>query len=142
MAEPIRTYRDLVVWQKSIDLVVECYQESDGFPKSELYGLTNQLRRATVSIPSNVAEGKGRRSTRSYLHFLDISYGSLMEVETLIEIASRLKFLSPEKRAVLLDRTGEIGRMLNGLIVALEKKLGSDDPGGPPPRDLPLNPES
>ena len=122
MAEAIQSYRDLKVWQKGIDLVMTCYQESERFPKSELYGMTSQLRRASVSVPSNIAEGKGRRSTGSYLHALDISYGSLMEVETLVEIASRLKFLSPDAREVLLGRTGEIGRMLNGLINALERQ--------------------
>jgi len=128
MAEPIRSYRDLSVWQKSIELVAECYRVSDAFPKSELYGLTGQLRRAAVSVPSNIAEGKGRRRTRSYLHFLNISYGSLMEVETLVEIASRLNFLPTEVRDVLLSRTSEIGRMLNGLIASLEQKLDGDDP--------------
>ena len=132
MADPIRSHRDLIVWQKSIDLVVECYQQSETFPKSELYGLTSQLRRAAVSVPANVAEGKGRRHTKSYLHFLDISYGSLMEVETLVEIASRLTFLLPEARDGLLARTGEIGRMLNGLIMALEQKLDENDPDAHP----------
>jgi four helix bundle protein len=123
MSEPIRSYRDLKVWQKGIELVVECYQQSDSFPRSELYGLTSQLRRAAASIPCNIAEGKGRRSTKSYLHFLDVSYGSLMEVETLVEAAWRLKFLPTEARDSLLNRSGEIGRMINGLIVALERKI-------------------
>ncbi len=129
MAEPIRTFRDLGVWQKGIELVVECYRASECFPKSELYGLTSQLRRAVVSVPSNIAEGKGRRSTKSYLHFLDIAYGSLTEVETLLEIAARLALLSPEALQLLLDRTSEIGRMLNGLINSLERRLNADEQG-------------
>src|SRR5262245_49847684 len=129
MSESILTFRDLGVWQKSMDLVLECYRVSECFPKSELYGLTSQLRRAAVSIPANIAEGKGRRSTRSYLHFVDIAYGSLMEVETLLEIACRLTFLPAEARQSLLARTAEIGRMLNGLIASLECKLPSDEPG-------------
>ena len=122
MSDSIRSYRDLQVWQKSMDLVVDCYERTDGLPKSELYGLTSQIRRAAVSNPSNIAEGKGRRSTGSYLHSLDISYGSLMEVETQTKIASRLKFLTEESRDALFSRTSEVGRMLNGLINALERK--------------------
>jgi len=129
MAEAIRSFRDLGVWQKGIELVVECYRLTEGFPKSELYGLTSQLRRAVVSVPTNIAEGRGRRSTKSYLHFLDISYGSLMEVETLIEIAVRLTFIPADARESLLTRTGEIGRMLNGLVNSLERKLTAEDSG-------------
>jgi four helix bundle protein len=132
MAEPIRTFRDLLVWQKAIDLVVECYKVSDAFPKSEMYGLTSQLRRAAVSVPTNIAEGKGRRSTNSYLHFLDISYGSLMEIETLLEIATRLSLLASEGLKPLLARTAEIGRMLNGLIAALEQKRPDKEDGSTP----------
>jgi four helix bundle protein len=127
VASPILTYRDLGVWQKGIELVVECYRLSDGFPKSELYGLTSQLRRAAVSVPTNIAEGKGRRSTRSYLHFLDIAYGSLMEVETLLEIAAKLSFLSADTLTALLARTGEIGRMTNALIASLDRRLASEE---------------
>ena len=94
MADSIQSHRDLKVWQKSMDLVVECYRQTDQFPKSELYGLTSQIRRAAVSISSNIAEGKGRRSTGSYLYSLNISYGSLLEVETQIEIAARLNYLT------------------------------------------------
>ena len=118
----VRSYRDLLVWQKAIDLVVECYRASDGFPKSELYGLTSQLRRAVVSVPANIAEGRGRRSTNAFLHFLDIAYGSLVEVETLLEIASRLAFLAPDVHQNLTACAAEIGRMLNGLIASLEQK--------------------
>ncbi len=122
MADSIQSYRDLKVWQKSMDLVVECYRQTDQFPKSELYGLTSQIRRAAVSIPSNIAEGKGRRSTGSYLHSLNISYGSLLEVETQIEIAARLNYLTDATRNSLHARTAEVGKMINGLINALERQ--------------------
>lgn len=122
MADSVRSYRDLQVWQKAIDLVVECYRISDQFPKTELYGLTSQLKRASVSIAANIAEGRGRRRTGSFLHFLDIAYGSLVEVETLLEIACRVSFLTTESLETLLSRTSEIGRMLNGLIAPLEHK--------------------
>jgi len=115
------------VWQKAVDLVVECYRVSDGFPKSELYGIVSQLRRASVSVPTNIAEGRGRRSTASFLHFLDIAYGSLMEVETLLEIGCRLNFLATDARDALLLRTAEIGRMLNGLIASLEQRTREPD---------------
>jgi four helix bundle protein len=89
----IHDYRDLIVWQKAIDLVEDVYQVTARFPREELYGLTIQLRRAAVSIPSNVAEGHGRASTRDFLHFLSISHGSLKEVETQIIVAERLKYI-------------------------------------------------
>ncbi len=122
MADSIQSHRDLKVWQKSMDLVVECYRQTDQFPKSELYGLTSQIRRAAVSIPSNIAEGKGRRSTGSYLYSLNISYGSLLEVETQIEIAARLNYLTDASSKALLARTAEVGKMINGLISALERQ--------------------
>ncbi len=124
-----------------MDLVVVVYRDADGFPKSELYGLTSQLRRALVSIPANIAEGRGRRSTRSYLHFLDIAYGSMTEVETLLEFSSRLGLLPADRLTSHLGRIAEIGRMLNGLMTALEPRLdGSPRPG--PGSGLSLNPES
>ena len=122
MADSIQSHRDLKVWQKSMDLVVECYRQTDQFPKSELYGLTSQIRRAAVSISSNIAEGKGRRSTGSYLYSLNISYGSLLEVETQIEIAARLNYLTDASSKALLARTAEVGKMINGLISALERQ--------------------
>jgi len=78
----VRSYRDLIVWQKAMDLVVQCYNLTKNFPNSELYGLTSQLRRAAVSIPSNIAEGHGRSSTKAYVNHLMIAHGSLMELET------------------------------------------------------------
>jgi len=88
----IQSYKDLIVWQKSMDLVVAIYDLTDNFPKSEIYGLTSQMRRCSISIPSNIAEGRRRGSPKEFRHFLLISYGSGAELETQIEIAKRLSF--------------------------------------------------
>lgn len=119
----IKSYRDLVVWQKSMDLVTEVYLLTKVFPKEEIYGLTSQVKRAVVSVPSNIAEGQGRDSTKEFIHHLSIAYGSLMEVETQLQIAGNLNFIAqPEVNATLM-RTSEIGRMINGLSRSLQTKL-------------------
>lgn len=123
----VKNYRDLEVWQKAMDLVVECYKVAERFPKTELYGLTSQLRRAAVSIPANIAEGHGRSHTKEFLNHLSIAYGSLMELETHVQIASRLHYVDDLSLDALMARTAEIARMLNGLIQALNRKLN------PPP---------
>ena len=87
-----RGYKDLIVWQKSMDLVTQIYRASGNFPKSEFYGLISQLRRSAVSIPSNIAEGYGRRSTGDYVRFLQIIVGSLFDLQTQLEIAKKLKY--------------------------------------------------
>src|SRR6187401_1440650 len=91
----VRNYRELKVWQHSIELSASIYQLTSGFPKEELYGLTSQMRRAAVSIPSNIAEGHSRESTKEYLHHLSFALGSLAELETQLVIAERLKYVSP-----------------------------------------------
>ncbi|HSV86226.1 MAG TPA: four helix bundle protein [Levilinea sp.] len=91
---PVRSYRDLIVWQKGIELAKRIYMITKKFPSSEVYGLTNQLRRAAVSIPSNIAEGQSRQSTKEFIHFLHISLGSLSELDTQIVIAKELEYLS------------------------------------------------
>ena len=106
-----------------MDLVVKCYQLTTSFPDSERFGLRSQLQRAAVSIPSNIAEGHGRTGLREYLNHLSIAYGSLMEVETQIQIAQRLEYASPEITDDLLAETQQLGRMLNGLKRALQNKL-------------------
>ena len=118
---PKRTYQDLIVWQKSIDLVKDCYGLTETFPQREIYGLSQQLRRAAVSIPSNIAEGNGRESRKDYIHFLNISRGSLKEVETQLIISEKLGFIQKIQLADILKKTEEIGRMLNGLIRSLRK---------------------
>ena len=113
------SYQDLKVWQKAVSLVVSVYQLTKSFPRDEQYGLISQLRRAAVSIPSNIAEGQGRRSERDFQKFLGTARGSLLEVETQIIIAERLGYVSASAAKDRLRETAEIGRMLNGLISAI-----------------------
>lgn len=116
------SFRDLVAWQKALDLVEAIYAATEGFPKQEIYGLTAQMKRAVVSIPSNIAEGQGRRSTNEFIHFLGNARGSLLEIETQVEIAYRLKFIGNERKQALLKNVEEVARILNGLINSLEAK--------------------
>jgi four helix bundle protein len=111
----VKSHRDLLVWKKAIDLVEELYKLTDNFPKSELYGLTSQIRRAAVSIPSNIAEGAGRNSNKEFMHFLYIALGSLSEVETQLIIAKRLDYIDDIRE----NKLSEIRRMLLGLIKAV-----------------------
>lgn len=113
------SYRDLLAWQKAVDLVVDIYSSTQGFPKEELYGLTSQLRRASVSVASNIAEGKGRSSDSELVHFLHNSRGSICEIETQLTIAHRLGYLPRAEADRLAERAGEIARILNGLIRSL-----------------------
>jgi four helix bundle protein len=115
----VRSYRDLIVWQKSIDLVTEIYRCTRAFPREEIYALSSQLRRAAVSVPSNVAEGHARLSTGEYKQFLGHAFGSLVEMETQIVIAQKLDYVDPRVAGDLLKRTAEIGKMLNGLLRSL-----------------------
>ena len=113
------SYREIKVWQKAIELVVDIYSCTRSFPKEEMFGLTSQLRRAAVSIASNIAEGKGRRTDREFLQFLHHARGSVFEVETQLTIASRLGYM-PEAEVLRLGHSAsEIARMLNGLIKAI-----------------------
>ena len=117
-----RSYRDLEVWQKAMDLVVECYRLTKDFPKSEVYGLVSQMQRAAVSIPANIAEGQGRQYKQEFVQHLSIAYGSLAELETHIQIAQRLCYIQPDEAQQLLDRAGQVGRLLNGLLRSLPNK--------------------
>lgn len=115
-------YSDLGVWQKAMNLVEEIYLLTRNFPKEEQFGLTSQMRRAAVSIPSNIAEGYGRKATnKAYINYLSISYGSLLELETQIQIGHRLQYLSRSTMDKLLEQTNEVGRMLNGLQHSLTR---------------------
>jgi four helix bundle protein len=120
----IQSYRDLNVWKKSMSLVLEVYRLSRLFHREEQFGLTSQIRRAVVSIPSNIAEGHGRLHTADYLRFLFISRGSLMEVRTQLEIATRLDYLTRDQVAEAQEILAEVGRILNGLIKSLMEKNG------------------
>jgi four helix bundle protein len=114
------SYRDLIAWRKAMDLVTEVYRVTRKFPRDELYGLTNQLRRAAVSVPSNIAEGQARFSHKEFHHFLSHARGSLVEIETQLMIAQNLVYLSPQQTKPLLDKTAELGRVLNGLIASIK----------------------
>lgn len=116
----INTYKDLIVWQKSMDLVVAIYELTEKFPRSEMYGLVSQMRRCSVSIPSNIAEGRRRGSKNDFRQFLVIAYSSGAELETQIEISKRLSFgknLDYEKAGALLN---EVMRMLNKMLSSLK----------------------
>jgi four helix bundle protein len=119
------SYRDLHAWQKAIDLVVDLYDCTRSFPKDEQYGLAAQLRRAAVSVASNIAEGKGRCSDNELIHFLYLARGSLFEIETQLTIASRLGYLSKEQSVRLAEAAGEVARMLNGLISSLRRSAAA-----------------
>ena len=106
-----------------MSLVESVYRATKSFPNTEIYGLTSQVRRAAVSIPSNIAEGQGRNSTRDFLYFLSVAQGSLMEVETQVSIAQRLGYTEERSETDILAATAEVGRLLNGLCNSLNKKL-------------------
>jgi four helix bundle protein len=119
------SYRDLRVWQNAMELVVSVYHETQEFPREELYGLMSQMRRAAVSIPSNIAEGKGRSTDRDRAVFFCHARGSLLELETQILIAQRLSYLAPPRAEGLLKTATELGRMLNSLIQSIKSPEGT-----------------
>ena len=110
-----RGYQDLIVWQKAMDLVELVYRESASLPTEERFGLTSQIRRAAVSVPSNVAEGNSRSSDRDFARFLEIALGSLAELETQVLLAVRLYLLNRERCTPILTLAAEVGRLLTGL---------------------------
>jgi len=116
----LKSYKELIVWQKSMTLVKMIYNLTESFPESEKFGLTNQMRRSSVSIPSNIAEGWGRLSRKNYIQFLRISRGSLFELETQILITKELNYLKSSENSEKLII--EISKMLNSLIKKLEEK--------------------
>jgi four helix bundle protein len=115
MASSVRSHEGLIVWQRAIQLVLECYRLSNGFPSDERFGLTQQLRRAAVSIAANIAEGCGRRTRKEIVFFISVSRGSLREVETLLHIAEQLGYLSSRELELARKLAVEVGKMLNGL---------------------------
>lgn len=120
MPSAIHSYRDLLVWQKAVDLAVDVYALTRTFPKSETYGLASQLQRAAVSVASNIAEGYAR-STSGYLHHLSVSGGSLRETETDLIIANRVGFSKNDAHLALLNGADEVGRLLYGLSTSIER---------------------
>jgi four helix bundle protein len=120
-----QSYRDLRVWKIGMELVVDVYAATDRFPKQQQFGLTSQLQRAAVSVPSNIAEGKGRQTDRDYVAFLYRARGSLLEVETQVQIAQRLSYLSVEHTAALLGKCEQLGRSLQALIDSIAQAIAS-----------------
>lgn len=119
MERTIKSFRDLNIWQKGIDLVKDIYKETQNFPRQEIYGLTNQIRRAAISIPSNIAEGHIRQHRAEFRQFLSVALGSLAELETQIVISRELNYISTEKSLNLIDQMGSLGKMIRGLIKKL-----------------------
>jgi four helix bundle protein len=118
----VKSYRELIAWQKAMDFVVATYRQTTRFPKEEQYTLCSQLRRAVVSILSNIAEGQRRSTTRDFLHFLAVANGSVAEAETQLVIAQRLGYLDDRTTCALLEQSAEIGRLINGLKKALKRR--------------------
>lgn len=121
MENKIISYKDLIVWQRSMELVVEIYKLTNLFPKSELYGIVSQMRRAAISIPSNIAEGKQRGTKKDYCHFLIMAFGSGAELETQMEISKRLNYCKKEDCAIIDGLLNEVVKMLNKLISTLKE---------------------
>ena len=119
ISKEIKNHKDLEVWKKSMDLVSNIYKITESFPNKELYGLTNQIRRAAVSVPSNIAEGAARSSKKEFIQFLYIALGSLSELETQIIIANRLEYLN--NLDTLLEDLKFVQKLINGLIYYLKK---------------------
>lgn len=117
----MNSYKELTVYQKAVELCVDVYKITDGFPKSELYGLVAQIRRCAVSIPSNIAEGQRRGYKREYIQFLRVAFGSGAELETQVLIAHKVGYLNIKSFETLNSRVDEIMRMLNKLISVLSK---------------------
>ncbi len=109
-----------------MELVKLVYELTRKFPKEELFGLTLQIRKAVVSVPSNIAEGQGRNSTRAFLHHLSIAYGSLMETETQTLVADMQSYITEDESRLALEKSAEVGRLVNGLVGSLERKLTTD----------------
>ena len=120
-----QSYRELKVWQKAVAMVTDVYRITRSFPREEIYGLTSQIRRAAVSIPSNIAEGKGR-TNRDFSRFLMQARGSLWELETQLQIACNLGYVSSEVLEDVLTQTAEVGRMLNGMLKAFQGEQAAD----------------
>jgi four helix bundle protein len=118
-----QSYRDLRVWQEAVKLAEICYRLTKNFPKEELYGMTSQIRRASVSIAANIAEGYGRKHKKEYIQFLYIAQGSLKELETHLLIAQRVEISSSEDINPILTQCDSVGRLLGGLIRAIETRV-------------------
>ena len=119
--QPLKTHKDLDVWKNSVNMVTSIYQMTEKFPKSEIYGLTNQIRRSAVSIPSNIAEGAGRFHKKEFIQFLYIALGSIAELETQIIISNNLKFISDSEQNEFEEKIVIVRKQLSGLIKYLKR---------------------
>jgi four helix bundle protein len=119
----IRDYRDLIVWKEAMDIAEQVYSLTRSFPREEAFGLTSQMRRSAVSIPSNIAEGFGRAQRRSFVQFLRIAQGSLKELETQALVAARVGLIPAEQTASLMDQTGRLGKRLVQFVRSLERSV-------------------
>jgi four helix bundle protein len=119
----MKTFRDLLIWQKAMTLVTNCYSISSSFPKEEMFGLTSQIRRCSISIPSNISEGYGRGTNKDYHRFLTISLGSLFEFQTQLEIAYNLQYTSGDNFNKLYEDSRELERMLSSFINKVKETL-------------------
>ena len=122
----VQKYTDLVAWQKAMTLVEEVYKVAQELPAEERYGLAAQLRKSAVSIPANIAEGQGRKSSSEFRYHLSVAIGSLQELETELMIAGRLSFADESDVAALLQHSGEVGRLIHGLHRSLPSQRGTD----------------
>jgi four helix bundle protein len=122
----IRSHRDLLVWQKAMDVAASTYELTRQYPREELFGLTSQSRRAAVSVAANIAEGYGRATRQAYVNFLRIARGSLKELETHLDLAERVGLASSEATRSLLYQTDELSRMLHGLISKVQERPSSE----------------
>ena len=118
----VKSFRELLVWQKSMDLAEACYRVSRHFPREEQWVLGRELRKSCISVPSNIAEGYGRHSTAEYIHHLRFSNGSNNEIQTQVELARRTEIITLKEASALITAAEEIGRMLHGLIASLERR--------------------
>ena len=119
----MKSYRELIVWQKGIELVREVYKITGSLPREETYVLADQLRRAAISVPSNIAEGNGRLSTKEYIHHLSIARGSLFEVETQLVLCVELGYIQEEAVQSAYDLCGETGRLINAVVSRLRERI-------------------
>ena len=122
MKQTVRSYRDLLAWQEGMNLAEQCYHLTRDYPKAELYGMTSQIRRASASIPANIAEGNGREMTQDYIRFLRIAQGSLKELETHLLLSARVGLTNQQTIQPLLMKCQQVGKLIRGLIRSLQEK--------------------
>ncbi len=120
--QEVNSFHDLAVWQKGMEMTKAIYQTTQHFPKREMYGMSDQLRRASVSVPANISEGWGRNTPRSYVHFLQVAKGSVSEVETIFLIAHDMGYVDPKRFEEVIEKIRTVNKVLNGMIRTLKRK--------------------